>query len=46
MQEPKPALLEIVGGKDFQSSFSQAYGQSIALYWPEFVSTMNQIAGK
>jgi hypothetical protein len=40
------ALLEIVGGKDFQSSFSQAYGQSIASYWPEFVTTMNQIAGK
>lgn len=40
------ALLEIMDGKDFQSSFSHAYGQSIASYWPAFVTTMDQIAAK
>ena len=37
------ALKQLLTGKDFQHSFAQAYGQTIASHWPGFVASMEQL---
>lgn len=38
------ALTDTLNGEDFQESFGRAYGQSLSSQWPDFITSMSQLA--